>query len=193
MLIDPETNLPYTAGASSNGAAGGDITIEAVDTGVVFPVTDNGGSLTIDGTVAISNASFPVTDNGGSLTVDGTVAVSAISGTVTVGTHAVTQSGTWNVTNTTANGATATVTQVATSTTSATLAATNTSRKSVVIFNGATVNLLVKFGTTASSTSFTTQIIPGGTLSVPRETYTGAIDAILASGSASTAQVTVIV
>ena len=66
------------------------------------PVSDNGGSLTIDGSVSVSgtvtanagtgtmnvsvqNASIPVTDNGGSLTVDGTIAA--------------TQSGTWNINN----------------------------------------------------------------------------------------------
>lgn len=70
-----------------------------------IPVTDNGGSLTVDGTVAISNASIPVTDNGGSLTVDGTVAISNTTfpvtdngGSLTVdGTIAATQSGTWTL------------------------------------------------------------------------------------------------
>jgi len=38
-----------------------------------IPVTDNAGSLTVDGTVAVSNATFPVTDNAGSLTVDAPV------------------------------------------------------------------------------------------------------------------------
>jgi len=62
---------------------------------VVEPVSvdDNGGSLTVDGTVAVSAVGGTVTiqeplsvdDNGGSLTVDGTVAVSAVGGTVTVG------------------------------------------------------------------------------------------------------------
>jgi hypothetical protein len=71
------------------------------------PISDNGSSLTVDGSVTVSgtvtanagtgtqnvsvqNASIPVTDNGGSLTVDGSVSVSnfpstqAVSGTVTV-------------------------------------------------------------------------------------------------------------
>jgi hypothetical protein len=61
---------------------------------VVEPVSvdDNGGSLTVDGTVAVSSVGGTVTiqeplsvdDNGGSLTVDGTVAVSAVGGTVTI-------------------------------------------------------------------------------------------------------------
>lgn len=53
------------------------------DSGNPVPVNDAGGSLTVDGSVSVSNlpASYPVTDNGGSLTVDGTV---GISGTVPV-------------------------------------------------------------------------------------------------------------
>jgi hypothetical protein len=77
-----------------------------------FPVTDSGGSLTVDAPVATpvfvrlsdgasAISALPVTDNGstlsiddgaGSITVDGTV---AISGTVTVGSHAVTNAGTF--------------------------------------------------------------------------------------------------
>lgn len=94
------------------------------------PVTDNNGSLTVDGSVGVSGV-VQVADNGGSLTVDGTVAATqsgpwnvgitgipsvAISGPVTVtdgngpltvdGTVAATQSGAW----TTAISGTPTVT-----------------------------------------------------------------------------------
>jgi hypothetical protein len=71
------------------------------------PISDNGSSLTVDGSVTVSgtvtanagtgtmnvsvqNASIPVTDNGSSLTVDGSVSVSnfpatqPVSGTVTI-------------------------------------------------------------------------------------------------------------
>lgn len=76
-------------------------------------ITDNGGSITVDGSVTVSatdldirdlshtqdsvkvgdgtdflalnaDGSVNITDNGGSLTVDGTVAVSSVGGTVTV-------------------------------------------------------------------------------------------------------------
>lgn len=71
-------------------------------------VTDGGGSITVDGTVAVSSVagtvtvaatnldirdlssatdSVAVTDGGGSLTVDGTVAVSSVGGTVTADTE----------------------------------------------------------------------------------------------------------
>jgi hypothetical protein len=64
------------------------------------PVTDNGGSLTVDGTVTVQDGggAISIDDNGGSITVDGTVTVSDGGGSVTVdGTVAATQSGTWNV------------------------------------------------------------------------------------------------
>jgi hypothetical protein len=58
--------------------------VEALTTAVQAPqpITDNGGSITVDGNVGVSGV-VQVADNGGSLTVDGTVAA--------------TQSGTWNV------------------------------------------------------------------------------------------------
>lgn len=60
-----------------------------------LPVTDNGGSLTVDGTVTANAGSgpWPVTDNGGSLTVDdggGSITVDgtvSVSGTTTVDTE----------------------------------------------------------------------------------------------------------
>lgn len=60
-------------------------------------VTDSSGNLLIDA----SGQAVPVTDNGGSITVDGTVSISgsvAVTGTVGVsGTVAATQSGAWAV------------------------------------------------------------------------------------------------
>jgi hypothetical protein len=68
-------------GVVDQGAAGVDPWPVTIPTPV--PVTDNAGSLTVDGSVSVSNfpAVQPVSDNGGSLTVDGTV---GISGTVPV-------------------------------------------------------------------------------------------------------------
>ena len=87
----------------------------AVDASVAVAVTDNGGSLTVDGSVSVSNfpATQAVSDGGGSLTVDGSVSVSGTvtadqgtspwvvgdgGGSLTVdGTVAATQSGAWTV------------------------------------------------------------------------------------------------
>jgi hypothetical protein len=88
--------------AANDGVDIGDVTINNTS----IAVTDNGGSLTVDGTVGISgtvdvtgtfwqatqpvsiSSAVPVTDNSGSLTVDGSVSVSnfpatqVVSGTV---------------------------------------------------------------------------------------------------------------
>jgi hypothetical protein len=60
-----------------------------VSTANPLPISDAGGSITVDGTVSVSGT-VPVSDAGGSLTVDGTVAATqsgtwtvAVSGTVT--------------------------------------------------------------------------------------------------------------
>ncbi len=112
------------------------------------PVSDNSGSLTVDGTVAatqsgtwsigtvstitnpvtvMQSGSVSVTDGGGSLTVDGTVAVSGTvtvgdgSGSLTVdGTVNAAQSGTWNITN--VSGTVSLPTGAATETTLSTIA-----------------------------------------------------------------------
>ena len=102
--------VSYPVGAVAYGTEGGTVTIVGAaglpvqaGSGASFPVTDGGGSLTVDGTVAVSSVSgsvavtgtfwqatqpvsiastvtvtgaggtFPVTDSGGSLTVDAPV------------------------------------------------------------------------------------------------------------------------
>jgi hypothetical protein len=103
-----------------------DGTVTVTGAGGTFPVTDNGGSLTVDGTVAATQSgtwtvqpgntanttawlvtgtggTFPVTDNGGSLTVDGTVAISgsvAVTGTFWQTTQPVSIASTLTVTGT---------------------------------------------------------------------------------------------
>jgi hypothetical protein len=76
--------------------------------------------------------------------------------------------------------------------TSATLIASNAARRGFAIWNDSTAILYVKFGATASSTSYTFQIAPGGyyehTTPYP---YTGAVDGIWfadASGAARTTE-----
>jgi hypothetical protein len=100
--------LLVTTQAGGGGGISADVNIEAVGgvlIGTTVPVSgtvsvtepvsvdDNGGSLTVDGTVAATQSGawtvtvvepVSVDDNGGSLTVDGTVAVSSVAGTVSV-------------------------------------------------------------------------------------------------------------
>jgi hypothetical protein len=86
---------------------------------------------------------------------------------------------------------TATLSNVATSNSSVTLLTANSLRRGAVIYNDALVVMYVKFGTTASATSFTYYLAAGATLELPVSPaiYTGRIDAILAS-STGTARVT---
>lgn len=178
------------------------VAIASDQTGV--PITDNGGSLTVDGTVTIGTAlpagtnnigdvdvltlpsvtlasqanpfssAIPVSDNGGSITVDGTIAA--------------TQSGTWSVaTATYSSSAVSSVTSAATNTV---LLASNASRRQAVLYNDCDKAVYVKLGTTASNTSFSYRLQPNQTLELPTPVYTGAIDGIWDSSPTGSMRVT---
>jgi hypothetical protein len=78
---------------------------------------------------------------------------------------------------------TATLANVSSSASSTTLAAANTARRGLVIVNDSTAVLYVKFGATASATSFTYQLGPGDTLEMEQPVYTGVVDGIWASAN----------
>ena len=86
---------------------------------------------------------------------------------------------------------TATVTTVTASNASSTqLLASNTSRKMAMFFNDSTANnVFVKFGVTASATSFTVAISPQGFFEAPIPVYCGVVEA-LGSGSSVVVRVT---
>lgn len=81
---------------------------------------------------------------------------------------------------TTGGIATATLTNVSASASSVTCLASNASRKRAIVFNdSASATLSVKAGATASATSFTWQVPPGGTLTLDAlPVYTGVLDCI---------------
>lgn len=105
------------------------------------------------------------------------------------------QSGTWtvqpgNTANTTAwlvteeKAATATLSNVASSATNVTILASNASRKQATVFNDSTQILYLKFGTTASNTSYTVQLAAGAYYELPGvRVYTGEIDGLWASAN----------
>lgn len=79
---------------------------------------------------------------------------------------------------------TGTVTSVAGNASNVTLLASNTSRKGAVIFNDSSAILYVKFGATATTSSFTYRVNPYQTLEIKGEMlYTGRIDGIWASAT----------
>jgi hypothetical protein len=136
------------------------------------------------GDVTINNAAgasaVNIQDGGNSITVDqatGTNLHTVVdSGTITSITNAI------PVTTTT----TSTHSNVANSITSVTLLALNTSRKSATIYNDDTAaSLYVKFGTTASATSFKIKIAPGGYYEFPLPIYTGRVDGIATAATGS--------
>ena len=80
--------------------------------------------------------------------------------------------------------ATGTLTNVASSATNVTILASNASRKGATVFNDSNKTLYIKFGTTASATSFTAQLRAGDYYEVPFG-YTGIIDGLWASANGS--------
>lgn len=84
---------------------------------------------------------------------------------------------------------TGTQTSVAASATSVTLLALNAARKSASIFNDADKALFVKFGTTASATSFKIKIAAGGYWDFPQPIYTGRVDGIWEAAPTGSARI----
>lgn len=90
-----------------------------------------------------------------------------------------------------AGTATATVkTQVASAASSTTILAANASRRSAIIVNTDPNTLRIKYGATASATSFTAVIPSGGYWEMPEPIYAGIIDGIWDVDGAGVAQVT---
>lgn len=170
--------------------------------------------------IASDQSAVPISDDGGSITVDGTVAatqsgtwnINNISGTISLPTGAATEStlstlngkvtacntgavtissalpaGTNNIGDVDvvslpavvdATYSSSSVTSVSAAATSTSILATNSSRRMAIMVNDADKNAYVKLGTTASTSSFSYKLTPGQTLELPTPVYTGAIDAI---------------
>jgi hypothetical protein len=79
---------------------------------------------------------------------------------------------------------TATLSNVGASVTSVTLLAANVARIGATVYNDSSALLYIKFGTTASVTSFTVRVASQGYYEVPFG-YTGRIDGIWASANGS--------
>lgn len=80
---------------------------------------------------------------------------------------------------------TATLSNVNGSNSNQTLLAANTSRKGAIFFNDSSAILYLKFGATATASSFTYRLNPYDTLELRNPIYTGRIDGIWASTTGS--------
>lgn len=78
---------------------------------------------------------------------------------------------------------TATLANVASSASSVTLFAAAGSTRARTIYNDSTAVLYVKFGTTASATSYTVQLAAGDYYEFPQPCYGGRVDGIWASAN----------
>jgi hypothetical protein len=87
-------------------------------------------------------------------------------------------------------GGTAAVTAVAASGSSTTLLSAESDRLGASIFNDADQACFVKFGATASSTSFTVKIAVNGYFEFPQPVYTGVVDAIWENSPSGNARIT---
>lgn len=76
-----------------------------------------------------------------------------------------------------------TVSQVSVAQTSVNLTAAAPDRRRVIFYNGSANAITIKYGTTASATSFTTILAANQILDVPASTWAGAIDAISTTGT----------
>ena len=81
--------------------------------------------------------------------------------------------------------AAATLTNVASSASSVSLLAANTARRGLIVYNDSTQTLYLKFGVTASTTSFTYLMTPKSTLEMILPIYQVAIDGVWASANGS--------
>jgi hypothetical protein len=172
------------------------VAIASDQTGV--PVTDNGGSLTVDGTVAATQSgTWNINNISGTISLPTGAAtettLSTLNGKITAcNTGAVTIStalpaGTNNIGDVDVltlpdvalkNYSTSAVTNVVSAATSTSILASNANRRMAIMVNDTDKNTYVKLGATASTTSFSYKLSPGQILELPIPIYTGAIDAI---------------
>lgn len=174
-------NATLQAGSAIAGKFGIDQTTPGTTNGVQVNAALPAGANVI-GKTSIDQTT-PGTTNLVALTAETTKVI----GTVNVAaaqTIAATNAGTFLVQNNAAT-ATATLSNVASSATSVTILASNASRKGAMIYNDSTAVLYIKFGATASATSYVVQIPSLGYYELPaaQYLYTGIIDGIWASAN----------
>ena len=173
-------SLPLPTGAATEA------TLSTLSGKVPANLTVTSTRLLVDGSGVTQPVSGPLTDTQLRATPV------PVSGTV-----AATQSGTWtvqpgNTANTTAwltqkeKSSTATLANIPGATSSTTLQASNSARKGWSVHNDSSAILYVKFGSTASSTSYTVKLIADAYYELPTTSvYTGIITGIWASATGS--------
>jgi hypothetical protein len=140
-------------------------------------VTDRSGRLL--GHVTVDNASIAVTGTFWQATqpVSGTVTANAGSGTFTISGTVTANAGTGTFATKETRSSTPNSSFVNSNTSSILILASNANRLGATLYNDSTQVAYVKLGVTASTTSYTIQMLPNSYYEVPFN-YTGEIDAI---------------
>ena len=175
VLVDT-SGRPRIVGAAADGAAvaGDPVLIGGSDgTNAQNILVDTSGRLQMVGAAAdgVAAAGNPVL-------------IAGADGSGDVQTLLTDTAGRLEVNTTGSDSTTSTLTNVAASATNVTLLAANTDRTGAIIVNDGNKNLYIKFGATASTTSFTAKIPSNGYYEVPFS-YTGIIDGIWDSANGS--------
>lgn len=203
QATQPVSGLFFQATQPVSIAASVAVTGPLTDTqlrNTAVPVSGNFFQATqpISGSVSISN--FPVTQPVSltSTTITGSVAVTGpltdtqiratplpVSGTVAVSNFPATQpvSIASAINTNIASAASAAISSVASSASNINLLASNANRKMAAIYNDSTATLYVKLGATASTSSYTVQLISGAYYELPVPAYSGQIDGIWATAN----------
>lgn len=181
-------SLPLPTGAATSalqtqpGVDIGDVTVNNAAGASAVNIQDGGNSITVDGTVAVSN--FPaIQPISGTVTANQGTSPWVISGSVTAnaGTNLNTSAlatETTLVTLLTGKAASSSNSNVSASASNVTLLSSNSSRKMATFYNDSAFRLFLKFGATATSSSFTVRIDSQGYYELPVPVYTGQIDGI---------------
>jgi hypothetical protein len=176
-ILTGGTVLAQVAGTGTAGvAAAGVMTVQGIAGGTAVPVSGSfGGALT-------NNNAAPAATNLGVLPALANTAAPAY----TDGRQVLPSVDTTGATRVTGGQtAAATLTNVASSAVNVTLLAANTARKGVFIVNDGNKILYVKFGATASATSYTVQMPANSYWEMPWPIYTGIIDGIWSAANGS--------
>ncbi len=186
LTVDNNGTFPVQASIAAAQTLANVTTLGTI-TNVVH-VDDNSGSLTVDNngtfvtqatlaaetTKVIGTVNIAAAQTLATVTTVG--AVTAITNALPAGTNAL---GTVGITS----SSTATLTNVNSSAASVSLLASTAGRKGAVFFNDSSKILYLKFGATASLTSYTVQIPALSYFELPLPIYTGAIDGIWAAAN----------
>lgn len=155
--------------------AAGDNNIGNVDIASIATGDNNIGNVDV-----VTLPALPAgTNNIGDVDV---LTLPAISGAVTA------NAGTGTFATKETRASTATLTNVNDTASSTTLLASNANRLGFSVYNDSTVTLYLKYGVTASLTSFTVPILAGGYFEDPWN-YTGQVDGIWASDASGAARI----